>query len=64
VITRPGRQKPSYISAINHNEFVALVGEAESVVGEIIQPHYVWWFSCWCVSQRDQIIHRREQQKQ
>ena len=36
VISRPERQKPSYISAINHNKFVALVGETESVVGEII----------------------------
>ena len=50
MITGPGRQKPSYISAITHNEFVALVGEAESVGGEIIQPHYVWWFSCRYVS--------------
>jgi hypothetical protein len=41
VITRPGRQKPSYISAINHNEFVTLVGEADSVGGEITQPHCV-----------------------
>ena len=39
MITRPGRQKASYISAINHNEFVALMG-AESVGGEIIQPNY------------------------
>ena len=41
MITRPGRQKPSYISALNHNECVALVGEAESVGGELIQPHCV-----------------------
>jgi hypothetical protein len=39
VINRPGRQKPSYISALNHNEFVAVKGETECVGCEIIQPH-------------------------
>jgi hypothetical protein len=37
-ITRPGRQKSIYISALIHNECVALVGEAENVGGELIQP--------------------------
>jgi hypothetical protein len=39
VITQPGRQKPSYITALNHNEFVALLGGGESAGGEIIQLH-------------------------
>jgi hypothetical protein len=52
----PSVKNLACISALSHNEFVAILGEAENAGGEVIQLHYVMWFSCH-VSQRDQIIH-------
>jgi hypothetical protein len=57
-------------SALNHREFVALLGEIESEHGEIIYHTNVRWLSRGSVLQRyflfiegDQIIHGKEEEK-